>query len=341
MSNGKQPLEGLTVRIWDPPSKTESEKTADENLLKGNRGFRQYTEQVGSDKLKYTTHDWDTDTKKAHSTELKQSTRDWDAEKKKKESVQELPLLSRSDPRTDTQSLRDVKLQYELWDHIMKQVKEIKDLDNAKEWEPTVNLLRKLREGVYASNWSRGDYAFAIKVFEHSVNFSIKAHNYEELAKSLFGLINELYVINKGAENPYYVVLNILYYCCYLQNPTKALTLAVNLNGTTNEGRFGKQLVKSVFISGNSLMYFRLYHNNPYSTFKILMDNYNDAMRIKAIDILRKAYLSASIGWIGKWLGITNNSNMVISEIERLVKPTCIKSIDHDRQLIYFLKKRK
>ncbi|KAI7881523.1 uncharacterized protein EV154DRAFT_523448 [Mucor mucedo] len=145
----------------------------------------------------------------------------------------------------------------------------------------------------------------------------------------------------KGAENPYYVVLNILYYCCYLQNPTKAMTLAINLNGTTNEGRFGKQLVKSVFISGNSLMYFRLYHNNPYSTFKILMDNYNDAMRIKAIDILRKAYLSASIGWIGKWLGITNNSNMVISEIERLVKPTCIKSIDYDRQLIYFLKKRK
>lgn len=86
MSNGKQPLEGLTVRIWDPPSNTVSEKTADENLLKGNRGFRQYTEQIGkftqclvftlsnrilftrgiigSDKLKYTTHDWDTDVKK-------------------------------------------------------------------------------------------------------------------------------------------------------------------------------------------------------------------------------------------------------------------------------------
>lgn len=48
MSNGKQPLEGLTVRIWDPPSNTESKKTNDESLLKGNRGFRQYTEQVGN-----------------------------------------------------------------------------------------------------------------------------------------------------------------------------------------------------------------------------------------------------------------------------------------------------
>lgn len=88
MSNGKQPLEGLTVRIWDPPSTTESKKTADENLLKGNRGFRQYTEQIGnlnppsicswsnrvisiyetpgSDKLKYTTHDWDTEEKKGN-----------------------------------------------------------------------------------------------------------------------------------------------------------------------------------------------------------------------------------------------------------------------------------
>lgn len=119
------------------------------------------------------------------------------------------------------------------------------------------------------------------------------------------------------------------------------MALAINLKDTTNEGRFGKKLVNSVLITGNSMVYFQLYYNNPYSTFKILMDNYNDTMRVNAISILRKAYLSASIEWIGKWLGITNNNNMVISEIERLVKPTCIKSIDYDRQLIFFLKKRK
>jgi hypothetical protein len=46
MSNKKQPLEGLTVRIWDPPSKSTDKKTED-NLSKGSRGYRQYTEQVG------------------------------------------------------------------------------------------------------------------------------------------------------------------------------------------------------------------------------------------------------------------------------------------------------
>lgn len=144
----------------------------------------------------------------------------------------------------------------------------------------------------------------------------------------------------KDAENPYYVVLGILYYCCYVQKSQEAIALIDRLKDTTNEGKFGKKLAKSVIITGNSLEYFHLYHNNPYSTFKILMENYTDTMRIKAIDVLRKAYLSASIEWIGQWLGIQNNSNMVISEIERLVNPTCIKSIDHDRQLIFFLKKR-
>lgn len=114
-----------------------------------------------------------------------------------------------------------------------------------------------------------------------------------------------------------------------------------NLKDNTNEGRFGRKLVKCVLITGNPICYFQLYHNNPYSTFKILMDNYSDTMRIKAIDVLRKAYLSASIEWIGKWLGIKDDNKMVVSQIERLVQPTCIKSVDYDRQLIFFLKKKK
>lgn len=49
MSSGKQPLEGLTVRIWDPPStSTSKDKSSEEKLLKGSRGFREYTEQIGN-----------------------------------------------------------------------------------------------------------------------------------------------------------------------------------------------------------------------------------------------------------------------------------------------------
>jgi hypothetical protein len=53
----KQPIEGLTVRIFDDPSTPET---------KGRRGYRQYTEQVGSTKIKHTTHNWD-DTPKGNS----------------------------------------------------------------------------------------------------------------------------------------------------------------------------------------------------------------------------------------------------------------------------------
>lgn len=47
MSRNNQPLEGLTVRIWDPPSATEDKDQDKSNKGKGSRGYRQYTEQVG------------------------------------------------------------------------------------------------------------------------------------------------------------------------------------------------------------------------------------------------------------------------------------------------------
>jgi hypothetical protein len=113
-----------------------------------------------------------------------------------------------------------------------------------------------------------------------------------------------------------------------------------HLKQTTNEGIWGKRLVKCILVSGDPIRYFQLYKNNPYPTFRIIMNNYNDTMRIKAINILRKAYLSAPIDWVGKWIGITNDNKLVVSAIEGLVQPTCIKSVDFDRQLIYFLKKK-
>jgi hypothetical protein len=112
------------------------------------------------------------------------------------------------------------------------------------------------------------------------------------------------------------------------------------LDTRTEEGKFGKRLVKCLIVSQDPIRYFKLYYNNPYDAFRILMNNYNDTMRLKAIDTLRKAYLSASIEWVGIWLGIRNNNALVLSEIDRLVKPSCIKSVDSELQIVYFLKKR-
>lgn len=253
------------------------------------------------------------------------------------------------------------------------------------QWDPIVVLFRKLREGVYASNWSHGDYEFAIlgivyrqvslnnachtkvviilTVFQESVNCSIRAQNYQELVKSLGGLRN-LYDLNKvcliyimcmnnfksnthdpnffkNSANPYYIVIDILYHSCYIRNSKIVIDCVTRLDQGTNEGMFGRRLVKCLLVSENPIRYFQLYYNNPYPTFRTLMDNYNDTMRIKAIDMLRKSYLSASIEWVGIWLGIKNNNQLVLTEIDRLVQPTCIKSVDADRQIIHFLKKKK
>lgn len=48
--SGKQPIEGLTVRIWDPPSSEKDNSKKGDNLSKGSRGYREYTEQAGNKK---------------------------------------------------------------------------------------------------------------------------------------------------------------------------------------------------------------------------------------------------------------------------------------------------
>lgn len=88
---------------------------------------------------------------------------------------------------------------------------------NQEKFEHAVDLCRKLREGIVASNWSHQDYTFCIHgkrylflaiasyidnantimfvVFQLSIKCSLKAGNYGELWKSLRGLVDELYVL--------------------------------------------------------------------------------------------------------------------------------------------------
>lgn len=109
-------------------------------------------------------------------------------------------------------------------------------------------------------------------------------------------------------------------------------------NKSSNEAIWAEKMIKCVIVSNDPLEYFKLYTNNPYPAFRIMMDNYSDTMRVKAIDVLRKAYLSAPATWISKWIGVDPNN--VVAELDRLVKPSCIKSVDSEHQIVYFLKKR-
>ncbi|KAI8382258.1 hypothetical protein BD560DRAFT_386095 [Blakeslea trispora] len=152
--------------------------------------------------------------------------------------------------------------------------------------------------------------------------------------------MDHLYVVKKEAIKPYYTILDIIYQSCHVKN-IKAATRRIDLVPfDTDEGKFCRSLVRSI-IHNNPIRYFEHYHYNPYPTFKLLMADYNDSMRILAIEMLCKAYMSAPIAWVGKWIGIYHDNGEVLNEIERLIQPVCIKSVDYDAQIVYFLKKGK
>ncbi|CAO3631130.1 unnamed protein product [Mucor fragilis] len=328
----KQPLEGLTVRIFDPPANNT------QKLTNGSRGYREYTEITGTDRLRNTNYNWN-QSQSITTGGLQKTTRDWDkdSQNKRNENVQDLSLVSRSNAN-DNKSLRNVQLQHELWSHIQVKLAEIEGTQDKKKWEAIVDLFRKLREGIFSSQWSRGDFKFANQVYQASVDCCIKASNNQELVKSLSGLM-ELYELQDYTNtNTYYTTLNIVFECCYNENLIKATQRITCLETNTHEYRFVKQLTKSIS-SENSLLFFQLYHCNPYPAFRSLMDYYSDRIRIQAIARVRKVYLSASIAWVGKWLGIYHDNNVVLSELNRLVKPSCIKSVDYERQLVYFTKR--
>lgn len=52
-------------------------------------------------------------------------------------------------------------MQHELWSHIQVKLAEIEGTQDKKKWEAIVDLFRKLREGIFSSQWSRGDFKFA------------------------------------------------------------------------------------------------------------------------------------------------------------------------------------
>ncbi|GAN10933.1 hypothetical protein MAM1_0432c10483 [Mucor ambiguus] len=328
----KQPLEGLTVRIFDPPA-SNAQKTNT-----GSRGYREYTEIAGSDRLRNTNYNWNNG-QTITPGGMRASTRDWDkdSQNKQKENVQDMSLVSRSSANDDS-SLRNVQLQHKLWLHIQAKLADVEGTQDKKKWESIVDLFRKLREGIFSSQWSRGDFKFANQVYEASVDCCIKASNNQELVKSLSRLMDLYELQDYTNAKTYYTTLNIVFECCYNENLIKATQRITCLQTSTHEYRFAKQLTKSIS-SENSLLFFQLYHRNPYPAFRSLMDHYSDRIRIQAIARMRKAYLSASISWVGKWLGIYHDNNVVLGELNRLVKPSCIKTVDYERQLVYFSKR--
>jgi hypothetical protein len=89
----------------------------------------------------------------------------------------------------------------------------------------------------------------------------------------------------------------------------------------------------------NPFKYFALSNNPPTEVYACIVRSYDDVIRTEAINVIRKAYLSMSVTWCRKYLGLAQDYD-IVQEINRLEQGDCVKSFDQSRQLIYFLKKK-
>ncbi|KAG0737235.1 hypothetical protein G6F23_010467 [Rhizopus arrhizus] len=272
-----------------------------------------------SNSLTIRLWEWEDETK--HNKKNEKSKRDWEQESKKLNEVQSLPPLSRTDINSaNIKSLRDVELQQELWDYIMNTIWRLENSEDKKSWEPIVSQFRKLREGVYASEWSRGNYDFAI----------------QGNRDCLRGLVDELYVIKKESEKPFYTVLDILYFCCYIEDKQTVMKRWTGLEQKdTKETQFAKSLIHCIFVSENPIEYFKLYQQAPYYPYRLIMDQYHEKVRIRAIKTLRKAYLSVSLQWAKIWLGLEQEVE-VVPMMNQLMQ--CVDRVDVNLQVVHFIR---
>lgn len=173
-------------------------------------------------------------------------------------------------------------------------------------------------------------------VYEWSVNASLKAQNFDELFKSLRGLVDELYVIKKESEKPFYTVLDILYFCCYIEDKQTVMKRWAGLEQKdTKEIQFAKSLIHCIFVSENPIEYFKLYQQAPYYPYRLIMDQYHEKVRIRAIKTLRKAYLSVPLQWAKIWLGLEQEVE-VVPMMNQLMQ--CVDRVDVNLQVVHFIR---
>ncbi|KAI8881236.1 hypothetical protein K501DRAFT_253588 [Backusella circina FSU 941] len=240
-------------------------------------------------------------------------------------------------------SLKNPQTQRELWILINDKIKLAEESKKKEDWDNVVVQFRKLREAVFSTMAGNGgnNLDFATKVFELSVTTCIKADNEEELFKCFNRLVEEIYVLYPETENQYFTALYVLYIKCRRRDHVYANSLMTRLNRENEFGKYAFDVLKCTKINrSNSFKYFDRVENAPTQEYWKIIHSYDNIIRIEALSIIREAYLSTTLAWIRKWLGLREDSD-VVQEINRLQQGDCIKSFDQSRELVYFLKKRR
>ncbi|SAM01489.1 hypothetical protein [Absidia glauca] len=274
---------------------------------------------------------------------LRKSIRDWN--KAPSTNVLDLPLISRSSDNANQPSLKEVELQIELWNEICQKTMDIKNPADGKQWIPLTQLLRKLREGIWASRWSGGNIRFAIKVYEESVHTGLRAQEFPEFRKAVRALVDDLYKLDDKGVNGHFLALDVIYEACHLQRYQEAIhSLLQHSNDSRcynrNEINFAKQVVRALS-AGNWIRFFRLCRQVPHPAYLVIMDLAVEPLRQHALTVMQKVYYTASLSWLASSLDYSSLSHDSLAiTLRKLDTPTAlIDRIEND--VVYFKKKRK
>ncbi|KAI9309179.1 hypothetical protein BJ944DRAFT_258973 [Cunninghamella echinulata] len=284
-------------------------------------------------------------TKSNNDIPLKKSTKDWTI--KKETTLNDLPLISRSYNDNNTPNLKNVELQKELWNDICKETMKVIHHTDTKPWIPLIISLRKLREGVRASNWSEGNIRFSVKVYEESVHTSLRGRDFAEFRKAIRGLVDELYLVHKKGTNGHYLALDTLYQACHLDQYQSAIHQLIHkkqhhLYYNEHEINYTIQLLKALN-DQNCIRFFKLYHQSPHPAYQLLLEPSIITLRQYVLKTMQKVYYMAPLSWVSTCLGLPSHEKEkgqedTIQLIEQVYK-LCIDKIEDNT--IYFKKIKK
>ncbi|KAI7863724.1 hypothetical protein BDF14DRAFT_1841578, partial [Spinellus fusiger] len=261
---------------------------------------------------------------------LKKSTRCWDTTVR----LEDLPLVSRihlDSKEAKEKSLLNVEIQYGVWERLQEMAFNIVNKKDPKSWSSVVNLLRKLREGIYGSQWSEGNIEFSARVFEQSVLCNLQAHNHEELFKCLRVLVEEIYRIPGNHIKSYYHAMYAV--LLILHDRGEGMRRIALLSNDKPENQFCKDIARCINTQ-NCPKFFHLYNTCPDIYFQLILLEHRTMMRQEALHILKTAYYSAPDVWISRCLGLKPQDT--VSTLQQLIQPSCIDRIEDN--VIYFVR---
>ncbi|KAI8064455.1 hypothetical protein BC940DRAFT_305758 [Gongronella butleri] len=230
--------------------------------------------------------------------DIRRTTRDLQS-RPTKINLRDLPLVSRSG---DSQgpSLRDLPLQQELWIDLRDELRTTQFIEQPAPFQSLLDPFRKLREGVRATNWSNGDYMFAVQVYEAAAFVALRARDVDALWTCQRILVDELYKLAK-VTNWKYIALDAMMLALRLDNTGEAL-LRLKKAKNVHYTKYARAVVNA-WRDTNSPAYNHLMKKPLHPDCRIMLELFHTNMQERALKVMTKAYMSAPGAWVEHCIG--------------------------------------